>query len=105
MSEPLTAREFLSLVDPSRPFIPELHEDDCDDVSCARCVKPASSTSAMDVPAAQLVADMRARSQQQAVELLHEGASRSHSPSDRIAYALDEWLVTHPDAPVSTDND
>ncbi|MFD7609652.1 hypothetical protein [Streptomyces sp. NPDC059828] len=60
MSEPLTAREFLSLVDPSRQFIPELHVDDCDDVACVRCVKPASSTSAMDVPLPVVVAEVKA---------------------------------------------
>jgi hypothetical protein len=34
---------------------------------------------------------------------LRVAASHSASPSDCIAYRLDEWLVTHPDAPVSTD--
>lgn len=35
---------------------------------------------------------------------LRLAAARSASPSDRIAYALDEWLVTHPKA-CSTDAD
>jgi hypothetical protein len=38
---------------------------------------------------------------QRACQLLAEAANRSKSPSDRIAYALDEWLVTHPDAKVT----
>lgn len=36
---------------------------------------------------------------------LQVAAARTHSPSDRIAYAIDEWLITHPDAPVSTEAD
>lgn len=34
-----------------------------------------------------------------------QAAERTHSPSDRIAFALDAWLVTHPKAPVSRDAD
>ncbi|MEU0393873.1 hypothetical protein ABZ208_14020 [Streptomyces sp. NPDC006208] len=33
----MSAREFLAAIDPARPFIPELHVDDCDDTTCARC--------------------------------------------------------------------
>jgi hypothetical protein len=40
-----------------------------------------------------------------AVATLHAAAAHTHSPSDRLAYALDEWLVTHPDAPVSSPAD
>jgi hypothetical protein len=40
-----------------------------------------------------------------AVATLHNAAAHSHSPSDRLAYALDERLVTHPDAPVSSSAD
>lgn len=36
---------------------------------------------------------------------LRVAAAHTHSTSDRIAYAIDEWLITHPDAPVSTDDD
>jgi hypothetical protein len=39
---------------------------------------------------------------QRACQLLADAAEHSHSPSDRLAYALDEWLITHPEAPVST---
>jgi hypothetical protein len=56
-----------------------------------------------------MTADMRALPARQretaAVATLHAAAAHSHSPSDRLAYALDEWLVTHPDAPLSTDSD
>lgn len=34
---------------------------------------------------------------------LQVAACRTKSPSDRLAFALDEWLVCHPEAPVSTD--
>jgi hypothetical protein len=38
---------------------------------------------------------------QRACWLLADAADRSNSPSDQIAYHLDEWLVTHPDAKVT----
>lgn len=34
-----------------------------------------------------------------------QAAERTCSPSDRIAFRLDAWLVTHPKAPVSRDAD
>lgn len=43
--------------------------------------------------------------QELAADVVRKAAARTHSPSDRIAYRLDGWLVTHPDAPVSTDLD
>lgn len=44
-AEPVTAREFFAAIDPSAPpYIPELHDDDCEDVTCARCIAPAPST-------------------------------------------------------------
>ncbi|MFE0039373.1 hypothetical protein [Streptomyces sp. NPDC059015] len=66
---------------------------------------PPRSSGDWDVPAVQVAADARARKQAADVEVLHEAASHSHSPSDRIAYALDESLLTHPEAPVTTDAD
>lgn len=36
---------------------------------------------------------------------LQLAAAHTKSPSDRLAYALDEWLIGHPKAPVSTDLD
>lgn len=36
---------------------------------------------------------------------LQLAASHTKSPSDRLAYALDEWLLGHPEAPVSVDAD
>ncbi|WP_263165458.1 hypothetical protein [Streptomyces sp. SCSIO ZS0520] len=53
---------------------------------------PTRPISDLDVPAAQV----------SALAILSDAAARSHSPSDRLAYALDAFLVTHPDAPVST---
>lgn len=35
---------------------------------------------------------------------LRLAAARTHSPSDRVAYAHDEWLITHPNA-CATDAD
>jgi hypothetical protein len=52
--------------------------------------------SRLDVPLAVVEA------QTAAVTTLHDAAAHTLSPSDRLAYALDEWLVTHPDAPLST---
>jgi hypothetical protein len=36
---------------------------------------------------------------------LQVAAAHTASESDRLAYALDEWLLGHPDAPVATDAD
>jgi hypothetical protein len=45
---------------------------------------------ALDTPAAQVEANAR-------VLTLHAAYRKANSPSDRIAFRLDEWLVTHPD--------
>ncbi|MEU5772623.1 hypothetical protein ABZ819_04875 [Streptomyces venezuelae] len=39
------------------------------------------------------------------VAVLLEAKVRSWSPSDRLAWSLDQQLVTHPEAPVSEDAD
>ncbi|MEU6365702.1 hypothetical protein ABZ876_08095 [Streptomyces sp. NPDC046931] len=52
----------------------------------------------LDVPLAVVEA------QTAAVATLHDAAAHTHSPSDRLAYALDEWFVTH-DVPLSTEAD
>ena len=49
----------------------------------------------LDVPLPVLEAQIR-------VQTLADARAHSHSPSDQLAYALDEWLVTHPDAPISS---
>lgn len=49
----------------------------------------------LDTPASTL-------RQQIAALVLLEARLRTHSPSDAIAYDLGQYLVTHPDAPVST---
>ena len=60
----------------------------------------------LDVPLSHLEADIKAlAARQRTAQTLHDAAERTHSPSDRLAYALDEWLITHPDAPLSTDAD
>jgi hypothetical protein len=53
---------------------------------------------ALDMALAQVEANAR-------VLTLHAAEARTHSVSDALAYRLDEWLVTHPDAPVSTGAD
>lgn len=58
-----------------------------------------------DVPLSRLEADVKALVARQRCQVLAEAAKNTNSPSDQIAYALDEWLITHPDAPVSTDAD
>lgn len=62
-----------------------------------------------DVPLSTLrermAADVRATVARQRAQTLTDAAKHSHSPSDRIAYALDAWLITHPEAPVSTIDD
>ncbi|MET7923149.1 hypothetical protein ABZT43_03970 [Streptomyces sp. NPDC005349] len=47
---------------------------------------------AVDVPLAEL----------SAMAILRQAEQRTHSPSDLLAYRLDEYLVTHPGAAVST---
>lgn len=59
----------------------------------------------MTRPIKQLDVDLHALMANIAAATLHAAAARSHSPSDRIAYALDEWLVQHTEAPVSTNAD
>ncbi|BBC30067.1 hypothetical protein SGFS_013610 [Streptomyces graminofaciens] len=59
----------------------------------------------MTRPIEQLDVDLHALMANIAADTLHAAAARSNSPSDRIAYALDEWLVQHPEAPVSTNAD
>lgn len=49
-NRPLSAREFFSLPTSGRPFIPELHADDCENVDCVRCIPPAPQIAALDVP-------------------------------------------------------
>lgn len=57
----------------------------------------------MTRPIDQLDVDLHVLMANIAADILHAAAARSNSPSDRIAYALDEWLVRHPEAPVSTE--
>ncbi|MEV0322993.1 hypothetical protein ACIBKX_33015 [Streptomyces sp. NPDC050658] len=56
---------------------------------------PPWDIAALDVPAAEVAAEA-------ACLVLRQAATKTHSESDRIAYALDVTLLTHPDAPVST---
>jgi hypothetical protein len=55
----------------------------------------------LDVPlptVQQLVA------RQRNCQTLADAAAHTHSPSDRIAYAHDAWLLSHPDACACTDD-
>lgn len=96
---PLSAREFFSLPTSGRPFIPELHADDCENVDCVRCIPPAPQIAALDVPL-PVVAE-----QTESCAVLRDALAATHSRSDELAYRLDLYLVTHPDAPISTDDD
>ncbi|MER5694867.1 hypothetical protein ACWDBO_31155 [Streptomyces mirabilis] len=42
---------------------------------------------------------------QNACQTLADAAAHTHSPSDRIAYAHDAWLLGHPDGACATDAD
>ena len=56
----------------------------------------------LDVPLAtvqQIVA------RQRNCQTLADAAAHTHSPSDRIAYAHDAWLLSHPDGACATDAD
>ncbi|MFP3986952.1 hypothetical protein U9R90_05495 [Streptomyces sp. E11-3] len=58
----------------------------------------------VDVPLTRLEADARALTVRRCCQVLAEAAASTESPSDRIAYALDECLLRHPEAPISTDD-
>jgi hypothetical protein len=57
----------------------------------------------MTLPTHRLDVDLHVLLRRMAVDILAAASLRTSSPSDRIAYALDTWLIEHPDAPVSTD--
>ncbi|WPO70257.1 hypothetical protein [Streptomyces sp. KN37] len=56
---------------------------------------PPRTPESWDRPAAEVAAEA-------ACITLRQAAARTHSPSDRIAYALDQQLLIHPEA-CSTD--
>jgi hypothetical protein len=60
---------------------------------------PILPIAAVDVPLRVLEAQLAA------VATLDAACGRTKSPSDQLAYRLDGYLVTHPDAPVSVDRD
>ena len=59
---------------------------------------PLHDIAALDVPLSDLEAELAAHS-------FWKAQRRTEDPSEKAAYALDAWLVTHPDAPVSRDSD
>ncbi|MEU8642328.1 hypothetical protein AB0C91_10460 [Streptomyces sp. NPDC048674] len=64
--------------------------------------KPAPRIEQADVPLATLQQQVAAIvTGQRNAQLLTEAADRTASPSDRLAYQLDAWLVRHPNAPVA----
>ena len=66
---------------------------------------PAPHITRADRPAAELAADIKAIvARQRACQTLADAAAHTHSPSDRIAYAHDAWLLSHPDACACTDD-
>jgi hypothetical protein len=67
---------------------------------------PAPHITRADRPAADLAADIRAIvARQRDCQTLADAAAHTHSPSDRIAYAHDAWLLSHPDGACATDDD
>ncbi|MDH6448267.1 hypothetical protein M2155_000675 [Streptomyces sp. SAI-119] len=60
---------------------------------------PSRLLAALDTPLPVVVAQLTA------VATLDAACVRTKSPSDQLAYRLDGYLVTHPDAPVSVDRD
>jgi hypothetical protein len=60
---------------------------------------PSRAFSALDTPLPVVEAQITA------VATLDAACVRTKSPSDQLAYRLDGYLVTHPDAPVSVDRD
>jgi hypothetical protein len=66
---------------------------------------PAPHITRADRPAAELAADIKAIvARQRNCQTLADAAAHTHSPSDRIAYAHDAWLLSHPDACACTDD-
>lgn len=93
-------RPLISALLAAPPFIPELHKDDCEDPACVRCEPEPYPIERLDVPATvvsseAVLREMRAR----------HTAAKDWDEAEFVA--LDEaiWLVTHPNAPVSTDRD
>jgi hypothetical protein len=56
----------------------------------------------LDVP---LTTVQQIVARQRACQTLADAAAHTHSPSDRIAYAHDAWLLSHPDGACSTNDD
>lgn len=54
----------------------------------------------MTAPAPRTIADLDV-----SVEVLVAAMAKTHSPSDRIAWSLDAYLMQHPEVHVSTDAD
>ncbi|MEU1433967.1 hypothetical protein ABZ438_07700 [Streptomyces sp. NPDC005786] len=68
------------------------------------------SIAALDVPVGageQELAEQAARrlATGVAADVLIRARDKTNSPSDALAYSLDLFLITHPDAPVSVDAD
>jgi hypothetical protein len=64
--------------------------------------KPADA----DVPLTKLQQQMAAIvAGQRNSQIFADAAKHTASPSDHLAYNLDAWLVRHPEAPLSTNDD
>ncbi|WP_406215058.1 hypothetical protein [Streptomyces decoyicus] len=47
LNQPGSARDFFAAIDlDAPPYIPELHQDDCEDVTCTRCIDPTPLSAA-----------------------------------------------------------
>lgn len=67
--------------------------------------KPADADMPLSEIEAEALLIWAERDRRVAALTLRQAAARTTSPSDRLAYSLDEWFVRHPDVPLSTDAD
>lgn len=82
----MSAREFLAATDPSRPFIPEMHDDDCDDTTCIRCqVLTPSNLYAVDTWLDKAGVFTKQFREQVAGELVITGLRIGHRPNHVVA--------------------
>ncbi|MFH8804112.1 hypothetical protein ACH4F6_31740 [Streptomyces sp. NPDC017936] len=57
----------------------------------------------MSVDISRLDVPLPVLEQRLAAAQFEQAAARTHSPSEQIAYHLDAWLVTHPEACATAD--
>jgi hypothetical protein len=76
------------------PFIPELHDDACDDTGCTGCRQPRSGIARLDVPAAQVAADVKAAADRRLAEGI---AAEVRHLLDPLDHTLASLPLLHPE--------